>query len=174
MFLQFTALLLSLIFCMPTAQAADKALLGALIGAGAGAAIGHSVKRGGGAGTGALIGAVGGYVIGNQMDKSAEQQAQPPASPAQSASIPPATANCGRANDLLDQADRSRDNDTKIYLLEKASSLCPDYARIHNDLGVAYYQRNGRFDRDRARDEFNSALRINPDYQIARDNLARL
>jgi len=160
---------------MPTAQAADKALLGALIGAGAGAAIGHSVKRGGGAGAGALIGAVGGYVIGNQLDKSAEQQVQqPPVRPTKSANISPATANCGRANDLLDQSSRSRDNDTKIYLLEKASSLCPDYARIHNDLGVAYYQRNGRFDRDRARDEFNSALRINPDYQIARDNLARL
>jgi Flp pilus assembly protein TadD len=45
---------------------------------------------------------------------------------------------------------------------------------MHNDLGVTYYQRNDQYDRQRARDEFNEAVLIDPDYDVARNNLAGL
>lgn len=161
------------VFAIPS-QAGDKALLGALIGAGAGAAIGHSVNRAGGAGTGAAIGALGGYVIGSQMDKSAQQS-----QPAPQAQQPPtaqggtqlASGDCRTADNYVNQAARNSNNDDKIYLLQEAVKLCPENARAHNDLGVAYYTRNGTHDRDRARDEFNEALRIDPGYTVAQNNL---
>lgn len=168
------------VFAMPS-LAGDKALLGALIGAGAGAAIGHSVNRGGGAGTGAAIGALGGYVIGSQMDKSAQQTQQAPQS-----QPPPAAQNtvqggtqlaggdCQTADNYVNEAANSRNNDDKLYKLQEAVRMCPNNARAHNDLGVAYYTRNGPHDRSRARDEFNEALRINPDYTVARNNLRNM
>jgi Flp pilus assembly protein TadD len=62
----------------------------------------------------------------------------------------------------------------KVYLLQKATRFCPNSAQMYNDFGVAYYQRNEQYDRQRASDEFNEALRIDPDYDVARNNLARL
>jgi len=156
--------------------AGDKALLGALIGAGAGAAIGHSVKRGGGAGPGAAIGALGGYVIGSQMEKGSQSQtAAPPAAEHKTqGGAQLSSSSCLKADDYVSRASSSRNNDDKVYDLQEAVRLCPDNARAHNDLGVAYYTRNGLHDRDRARAEFNEALRIDPGYTVARDNLKRL
>jgi tetratricopeptide (TPR) repeat protein len=163
------------VFAVPS-QAGNNALLGALIGAGAGAAIGHSVNRAGGAGTGAAIGALGGYVIGSQMDKSAEQQQAPQAQqpPAAQGGTQLGGSDCQTADNNVDQAARSSNNDDKIYLLQEAVRLCPGNARAHNDLGVAYYTRKGVHDRDRARDEINEALRINPDYTVAQQNLRNM
>ena len=164
-------------------MAGDKGLMGALIGAGVGAGIGHAVDRTGGSGKGAIIGAIGGYVIGNQMEKSEQRAAQTQASP------PPAqtsrqgstvnasgqnSGDCARADRYVDRATRTGNNDDRIYYLEQAVKLCPYQARAHNDLGVAYYNRNNRHDRDRARAEFNEALKIDPGYTVARNNLSNL
>jgi len=176
------ALLGALVFSTPS-MAGDKALMGALLGAGAGAAIGHAADRSGGSGKGAAIGAIGGYIIGSQMDKSdrrareAEQRAK--AAQQQQARQPAAggsaiTQNCAKGQDYFDRSLKTTNNDDKVYYLEEAVKLCPGDARVHNDLGAAYYTRNGRHDRDRARAEFKEALRINPDYSIARDNLNSL
>jgi len=160
--------------------AGDKGLMGALIGAGIGAGVGHAVDRSGGSGKGAIIGAIGGYVIGNQMDKSDQRATQ-----SQTAQTPPQQGvpvnasghnrdDCASANQYVDRATRTGNNDDRIYYLEKAVKLCPHQARAHNDLGVAYYNRNNRHDMDRARSEFNEALRIDPGYTVARNNLSNL
>lgn len=161
-------MLLVFILQLP-ALAADKGLMGAIIGAGAGAAIGHSMDRSGGSGKGAIIGALGGYVIGSQMEKGAQQAPQEPTT--RGAQL--GGRDCRSADDLVNRASRSS-NDDKVYFLEQAVKLCPQHAQAHNDLGVAYYTRNQRHDRERARSEFNEALRIDPNYTVARDNLRSL
>jgi len=157
------------IFQLP-ALAADKGLMGAIIGAGAGAAIGHSMDRSGGSGKGAIIGALGGYVIGSQMEKGGQQASPEPTT--QGAQL--GSADCRSADDYVNRASRSSSNDDKVYFLEQAVKLCPQHAQAHNDLGVAYYTRNQRHDRERARSEFNEALRIDPNYTVTRDNLRSL
>ncbi len=169
------------VFASPS-MAGDKGMMGALLGAGIGAGIGHAVDRSGGAGKGAAIGAIGGYIIGSQMDKSeqkaretgrreatARQQVQQPAGGGKISA-----QNCAEGQDYFDRSLKTKNNDDKVYYLEKAVKLCPGDARVHNDLGVAYYTRNGSHDRDRARAEFKEALKINPGYTVARDNLSSL
>ncbi|MFQ5581253.1 MAG: tetratricopeptide repeat protein [Mariprofundaceae bacterium] len=162
-----------------SAVAGNKGLMGALIGAGAGAAIGHSVDRTGGSGKGAAIGAIGGYIIGSQMDKSDEraqraeeaQRTPPPAAQQQGAALNTRDCHNKKAQKYLDKAAKTKDSEKRVYLLEKATRLCPSDPRLHNDLGVAYYNRDGIHDRDRARDELREALRLDPGYTVARDNL---
>ncbi len=171
-------MLLAMLIGGTPALAGEKALLGALIGAGAGAAIGHSVKRGGGAGTGAAIGALGGYIIGSQMEKS-EHRARAAGTREAAVQRPGRGGNvipqgCREGQKYFDRSLRARNNDDKIFYLQQAERLCPGDARVHNDLGVAYYNRNGPHDRERARIEFKEALRINPNYTVARDNLGSL
>jgi len=171
---------LAMLILATPSMAGNKSLMGALLGAGAGAAIGHAADRSGGAGKGAAIGAIGGYILGSQMEqgeKKARQEGRNEAkvqqTPLSSGAQLPAQ-NCRSADEYISRASASRNNDDKIYFLEKAVKLCPDRAQAHNDLGVAYYSRNERHDRDRARNEFNEALRINPNYTVARDNLRSL
>ena len=165
--------MMSLLMLTAPAFAGNNALLGALIGAGVGAGVGHAVDRTGGSGKGAVIGAIGGYVIGSQMDKGDQSDARSQGQPAAEHSGH-ASAECTRADRYVDTAAQSNDDADRIYYLEKAVQLCPDHARAHNDLGVAYYQRDYRHDRDRARREFNQALQIDPGYTVARNNLNRL
>jgi len=177
--------LLGLLVFVSPSMAGDKGVMGALLGAGIGAGIGHAVDRSGGSGKGAAIGAIGGYIIGNQMDKSdqrardypARQQTQAPAPPSVQAPVGGSrlvTQNCTQGHEYLDRSIKTKNNDDKVYYLEKAVKLCPGDARVHNDLGVAYYTRSERHDRDRAKAEFQEALRINPNYNVARDNLNSL
>jgi len=172
-----------LVFATPS-MAGDKGVMGALLGAGIGAGIGHAVDRSGGSGKGAAIGAIGGYILGNQMDKSNQQvkdagrrQAQTPPPPPVQTPVSGSrlvTQDCTQGHKYLDRSSKTKNNDDKVYYLEKAAKLCPGDAQVHNDLGVAYYTRSERHDRDRARVEFQEALKINPDYSVARDNLNSL
>ena len=174
---KLTMMLIGVALLAQPALAGDKGLMGALLGAGAGAAIGHAVDRTGGSGKGAAIGAIGGYIIGSQMDKSEQKARQEGRAEARQSAPAPASGsqivghNCTAADDYVRKASATVNTDDKVYFLERAVKLCPEHAQAHNDLGVAYYTRNGRHDRERARSEFNEALRINPDYTVARDNL---
>jgi len=84
------------------------------------------------------------------------------------------TQDCTKGQEYFERSLTTKDNADKVYYLEKAVKLCPGDARVHNDLGVAYYTRSERHDRDRARAEFQEALKINPNYSVARDNLNSL
>ena len=52
-----------------------------------------------------------------------------------------------------------------------ATKLAPENAKAHNNLGVAYLQ-SGR--KDLAETEFKEALRLNPSYHEAQENLTSL
>jgi len=169
-------LLLTLSF---TAQAGEKGLLGALIGAGAGAAIGHSVDRTGGSGKGAAIGAIGGYVLGTAMEGEEAKAAAPPVSQPVSGQTFSAAGtafrqDCALAEDYFQRGYDATSNTDKIYYLQKGLQYCSTDVRAQNDLGVAYYQRGGKHDSDRARDHFQAALRLDPNYSSARQNLSNL
>jgi len=164
---KFFILCMCIVLFSATTQAGDKAIMGTLLGAGLGAAIGHSADRTGGAGKGAAIGAIGGYFIGKQMDKQKDKKptyATPP--PKQSSSY-----NCKSALNDTDYASNMRNKGEKVFLLQNAMRICPSSARIHNDLGVAYYQRGQQYDEKRARLELQEALRIDPSYNVAQRNL---
>lgn len=177
---------LSLLLMLPfTAQAGDNAMLGALLGAGAGAAIGHSVDRTGGSGKGAAIGAIGGYVLGSAMEKKNDQSAQATAVPSASSTRVDTTSagaltssayrqDCTLAQDYFRRGYGAARVDDKIYYLQKGLRYCSTDVRAQNDLGVAYYQRGGQHDRDRARDQFQAALQLDPGYSPARQNLNNL
>jgi len=178
MLMKLFVMIMAMLAMSTASLAGNNGLMGALIGAGVGAGVGHAVDRTGGSGKGAVIGALGGYVIGNQMDKSEQRAAQPPAqSERRGSSVNHSGYNsgdCASADNYVDRAAKTGDNDDRIYYLEKAVKLCPYQARAHNDLGVAYYTRSNRHDRDRARTEFNEALKIDPGYTVARNNLNSL
>jgi len=180
--IKLLVIVLAMVSWSTASLAGNNGLMGALIGAGVGAGVGHAVDRTGGSGKGAIIGAIGGYVIGNQMDKREQSAAQSPVRSAQQTTRPGSSVHasaydrgdCVSSDDYVDRAARSSHTDDRIYYLERAVKLCPNQARAHNDLGVAYYQRNQRHDRDRAKSEFNEALRIDPGYTVARNNLNNL
>ena len=66
---------------------------------------------------------------------------------------------------------RNQDYRNEIALWEQTAALSPAKARVHNNLGFAY-ELAGR--RAAARQEYVVALRLNPDYGKARNNLARV
>jgi len=180
----FIGTLSLLLIASLNAQAGDKGMLGALLGAGAGAAIGHSVDRTGGSGKGAVIGAIGGYVLGNAMeDKNTRKESPPPPPPvrpkATTASAGAVTSyafkqDCTLAQDYFRRGYNALKTDDKVYYLQKGLQYCSTDVRAQNDLGVAYYQRGGPHDRDRARTQFQAALRLDPGYGPARQNLNSL
>jgi len=81
---------------------------------------------------------------------------------------------CHEGQEYYDQAFRVKRHEKKVYLLEKAAWHCPQDARVHNDLGVSYYNRNYKLDRERAEDQFQMALHIHPKYEEAKQNLRRV
>ena len=162
MFRKFFILYTCVILFSAPAQAGDKAIMGTLLGAGLGAVIGHSTDRTGGAGKGAAIGAIGGYIVGQQMDNNKTHTTSP---------TKPTSYDCQNALSDTDYASNIRNKKKKVFLLQNALRICPSSARIHNDLGVAYYQRGQQYDDKRARLELQEALHIDPNYTVAQRNL---
>jgi len=134
---------------------------GAVIGATAGAVIGHqSGNAAEGAMIGGALGALAGAVLAEQRKKGAY------------ASAPRYHRRaCSRGAQYFDRAYRAQNLDRKIHLLRKGLRYCPNNPAAHNDLGVALVLRG---DEREARNHFNHALRLDPDYQPARRNLDRL
>jgi protein O-mannosyl-transferase len=63
---------------------------------------------------------------------------------------------------------RNRDYRSEIALWEDAARKSPNRARVHNNLGYAYFLAGRHAP---ARDEFLAALRIDPHHSLARNNL---
>lgn len=187
--MRLVAVLITLVFfILPgKAMADDAALTGALIGAGVGAALGYSIDPTGGAGKGAAIGAAAGYILGDIAEDTAEDEynmdarhpnnykyAPPPKRKGSAYIAPNFRNNCRQGQEFYDRAFRVRELENKVYLLEKAAWLCPIDARVHNDLGVAYYFRGDRLDRKRAEDQFKLAIDLRPGYRAPKENLLKL
>lgn len=69
------------------------------------------------------------------------------------------------------EAQENGDIDGAIVWYQKASSLDPDYAAPHNDLGILFEAKGWL---DRAESEYQKALALEPDYEKAHANLALL
>ena len=124
-----------------------------------------------------------GYVLGTVLEGQQQGQATGAASTpvsqttSRAASTTTATAfrqDCSLAGDYFQRGYNATNNDDKIYYLQKGLQYCATDVRAQNDLGVAYYQRGDRHDTDRARDHFQAALRLDPNYSPARQNLNNL
>jgi len=182
----FVVLIVSFLSLPATEAQADAGLAGALIGASVGAAVGHANNPTGGAGVGAVIGGLGGYILGESMEESNRQAREPRydggvkearhASKGQFRILTKKSIRrrCHEGQEFYDKALHVKSAERQIYLLEKAAWYCPMDARIHNDLGVAYYIRAGRIDKRRAKDQFNIALYFRPDYRTPKENLRNM
>jgi len=169
---------------------------GALIGAGVGAMIGHNK---GNAAKGAVIGAVGGYVLGSAVGAAHNQERREhdegnkrsnvvvvhdrngSYANSQNGKKGHAQINkrrgisrCHEAQEFYDKAFRVESVAKQVYLLEKAAWYCPEDARVHNDLGVSYYNLGGKLNKKRARDQFQMALYLRPNYKAAKKNLRKV
>ncbi len=61
--------------------------------------------------------------------------------------------------------------DSAIYYFTKATELDPGYFQAFNNIGLAYEKKG---DISNARSYYGKAVEINPDFQLAKDNLNRL
>jgi len=84
---------------------------------------------------------------------------------------PAAQRRAQRLNEQARQALAKDDPLEAVRLLRAAIETCPEEAQHYNDLGVVLWQ-TGRI--DLARQCFHQALKRNPEYTDARDNLASL
>jgi hypothetical protein len=66
---------------------------------------------------------------------------------------------------------RNQEYQNEIALWESTAVLSPGKPRVHNNLGYAYEQA-GRL--AEARQEYSMAIRLNPEYRKAKDNLERI
>ena len=81
------------------------------------------------------------------------------------------TPQCQNAQDEITRASQSGEVSEKLFHYRRALRLCPDNPSFHNGLGELYLSMNRRND---AEYEFREALRLDPNYAIARDNLNSL
>lgn len=63
------------------------------------------------------------------------------------------------------------DLDSALFFFEKATYWDPNYFQAYNNIGLAY-EKKGDF--NNARKNYQKAIEINPDYQLAKDNLNAL
>ena len=185
----FTVMLMS--SGIAQADSGSAGAKGALIGAGVGAMIGHNK---GNAGKGAVIGAIGGYVLGSAVGAAHNQERREHNGNSRNVVVVHerngSYANsqkghaqikkrrggnrCHEAQEFYNNAFRVESVAKQVYLLEKAAWFCPQDARVHNDLGVSYYNLGGKLNKKRARDQFKMALYMRPNYKAAKKNLRKL
>ena len=141
----------------------DGSLLGTGIGAAGGAVLGgvighQSGNKWRGALIGGLIGGLAGYIVGTELGSSSDE---PPAN----------TTQYNDAKQVFDQANREEDPQRAIAMYDEVIAIDPSYPEPHNNKGLRYLQLG---DEQAAERCFNDALRADPGYQPARDNLAQL
>lgn len=78
---------------------------------------------------------------------------------------------CVKAQGEVTKADTKDDVSDKLFHFRRALRLCPENASFHNGLGQLYLSLNRKTD---AEFEFNEALRLDPNFQPARDNLIKV
>lgn len=135
------------------------AAAGAATGAVVGGVIGHqSGKKWQGALIGATAGGAAGWVVGTELGESADQATK-------------ATPEYREAESYFDQANRTDSPREAIELYDKAIELEPDLPELHNNKGLQYLKMGDELS---ARKCFEEALRVDPDYRAAADNLEKL
>ena len=166
---------------------ADAGAKGALVGAGVGAMIGHNK---GNTAKGAVIGAIGGYVLGSAVGaanaserhdnrrevvkRDEHKDSYKHNQKGQARVVKRSKNRCHEAQEFYNKAFQVQSVAKQTYLLEKAAWFCPQDARVHNDLGVSYYNLGGKLNNKRARDQFKIALYLRPNYKAAKQNLRRM
>lgn len=83
----------------------------------------------------------------------------------------PATPECKSAEEEYNKSMNVSDRADQLFHLRRALRLCPDVAMFHNRLGELYLTLNREAD---AEFEFKEALRLDPQYRPAEQNLAKL
>lgn len=66
---------------------------------------------------------------------------------------------------------KTKNYDSAVFFLKKATELDPQYYQAFNNLGLAYEEMG---DLNSARKYYGRAVQANPDFQLAKDNLNRL
>jgi len=83
----------------------------------------------------------------------------------------PSSPECEEAREEFRQGSALQENSDKLFHFRRALRLCPEDPTIQNAMGELYVSL-GRI--DDAQYQFQEALRIEPTYQTARQNLANL
>lgn len=78
------------------------------------------------------------------------------------------SADCSKADEEIALAKGASEAGDKLFHHRRALRLCPNDASIHNALGELYLSMNRSED---AEFEFKEALRLNPGFDVAKDNL---
>jgi len=78
------------------------------------------------------------------------------------------SADCSKADEEITLAKGTTEAGDKLFHHRRALRLCPNDASIHNALGELYLSMNRSED---AEFEFKEALRLNPGFEVAKDNL---
>ncbi|NLF24715.1 MAG: tetratricopeptide repeat protein [Deltaproteobacteria bacterium] len=78
------------------------------------------------------------------------------------------SADCAQAEEEVRSGDRASNSADKLFHYRRALRLCPNRADFHNSLGETYLKLQRKED---AEFEFREALRVDPGFSAARQNL---
>ncbi|ATX81297.1 hypothetical protein Ga0123462_0422 [Mariprofundus ferrinatatus] len=113
---------------------------------------------------GGIQGGVLGSLVGAVLDKERDDRIH-------ASEVRYHRPKCQHGARYFDKATRTPHVDERIIYMEEGIEYCPDNAAAHNDLGLALVIWG---DLPAARDHFDYALKLEPDYEPARLNLARI